>query len=127
MDYETETPLTDKLTDFLETRGCDDYTIEGDNSQVQADAYELLNSARELLWGTGRAVKVVRLTEHSRTYGDSTRYTLSLVVAIPRPEKTTTRIRRRHKLAGNNDQGADDGTSVGTEPKNKSRRNPRLT
>lgn len=125
--YEDYTDEYERLQRLLEQHGVDKYTIAGDSTKILSDAENILSTGQSLLWNDSRRVMELKITEHNRSYGDTTRYTLSLTVAIPRQVKKTTVIRSRSKLSGEQLSIPTGAEETITKPAAHKRRKSRLT
>lgn len=125
--YEDYTDESERLQRLLEQHGVDKYTIAGDSTKVLSDAENILSSGQWILWNDSRRIVELKIAEHNRSYGDTTRYTLSLTVALPRQVKKTTVIRNRHEVPGNQPGNTAGTKEVDAKPVAHKRRKTRLT
>lgn len=125
--YEDYADESERIQQLLERYGVDKYTIAGDSTKVLSDAESLLSSGQPILWNDSRRVVELKITEHNRSYGDTTRYTLSLTVAIPRQVKKTTVIRNRHEVPREQLSIPVGDEATITKPAANKRRKSRLT
>lgn len=125
--YEDYTDESERLQRLLEQHGVDKYTIAGDSTKILSDAENLLTGGQSLLWNDSRRIVELKISEHNRSYGDTTRYTLSLTVAIPRQVKKTTVIRNRHEIPGEQLSIPSGETQTDAKPPTHKRRKSRLT
>lgn len=125
--YEDYADESERLQRLFEQFGVDKYTIAGDSTKILSDSENLLSSCKSVLWNDSRRVVELKISEHNRSYGDTTRYTLSLTVAIPRQVKKTTVIRNRHEVPGEQPCSAVGTEEANARPGANKRRKSRLT
>lgn len=90
----------ERFQDLCESIGLDDYSLSYNREEVLANAIALLSVCHNHLRGSDRQIVAIKVTEHNRSYGNSTRYGLSITVSVPRPKHATRISTRRPKATG---------------------------
>jgi len=80
----------DRIQDWLETIGVDNYAIKVDSPKILSNAKSLLIGIQQYLSTSVGRIVAIKITEHNRSYGDSSHYGLSITVSVPR-QKTHNR------------------------------------
>lgn len=75
-----------------ELYGTDTYSIEGDSPEVWHLTAQILNSIYPVCGNSNGALIQWAVTEHNRSYGNLRRFSMALVVSVPKQRKESRRL-----------------------------------
>lgn len=125
--YEDYANESEQIEHILGLHAVDNYQIEVNNESILNPILNCLKESESVLWADSRKCVQFRATEHNRGYGANARFTLLIVMEVPRPGSKTKITKRRPSVA-REQLSIDVGGSAGEKPTApKKGRNPRLT
>jgi len=105
----------ERIQDYFESIGLDDYTLKVNDAKVLHNAESLCRAIHADLAGRSEQLIAVKITQHNRSYGDSTHIGVHVTVSIPRPKHATTVSSKRRGKAVESVAEAE-GDKSGEEP-----------